>query len=513
MIVPRPGARSSRRECRMNAHPSTPSPKPRVLVGGVWHETNSFSPVPTDLDAFRRFLIADGPGMAEALGGTNTEIGGMLEAGAEAGFDIIPAGWAGAVPSGMVTRAALDTIVAMLVAAATLRPDGVLIALHGAMVAEGIDEADAYVVQVLRDAVGPDIPIVCTIDYHANVSAALVAAADVLIGYDTLPHIDMAERGREAAAVMARLLAGAPRPAKAFRKLPLLTVPQMQGTAEAPMRDLMALTHRLEAGPDLLTASIIVGFPYCDVPQLGLSVLAYGTEAAASHAADTIADAIWRRRADFKPALLAPAAAVAAAVRANRGPIFLVEPADNVGGGAPGDGTDLLRALLAADAQDAACVIWDPAAAAEAARIGVGGRYRGPIGGHSMAGQGAVQIDGAITFAGEVRYRRDASWMTGQPANMGLVATIRAGGVAIIVSTERTMPFDTLHLRLPGINPISTKMITMKCGSAWSTAFGDIAVGHTYVDTPGICTSNLERLAFTRLPHPFYPLDPETAWP
>ncbi len=498
----------------MAAHPSTSPPKPRVLVGGVWHETNSFSPVATDLDAFRRFLIADGPGMAASLAGTNTEIGGMLDAGAAAGFDIVPAGWAGAVPSGMVTRAAVDAIIAMLLAAAAPRPDGVLLALHGAMVADGIDEADAHVVQALRDAVGPDIPIVCTIDYHANVSASFVAAADVLIGYDTLPHVDMAERGREAATVMARLLAGAARPAKAFRKLPLLTVPQMQGTAEAPMRDLMALTHRLEASPDLLTASIVVGFPYCDVPQLGLSVLAYGTEAAADHAADTIADAIWRRRADFKPTLFAPADAVAAAVRANRGPIFLVEPADNVGGGAPGDGTNLLRALLAADAQDAACVIWDPIAAAAAARIGVGGRYRGPIGGRTLAAQGTpVQVDGVITFAEDVRYRRDSTWMTGQPANMGLVATIRAGGVSIIVSTERTMPFDTLHLRLPGIDPARAKMITMKCGSAWSTAFGDMAVGHTYVDTPGICTSNLERLAFTRLPRPFYPLDPAAAWP
>ena len=498
----------------MRAQPSEMGSKPRVLVGGIWHETNSFSPVPTDLDAFRRFLFVEGAEMVRALAGTNTEIGGMLEAADAAGITPVPVCWAGAIPSGMVRRQALDHIVDTLLAAAVPPPDGVLLAVHGAMVAEGVEEADAYVVQRMRDAVGPDVPIICTIDYHANVSAALVAAADVLIGYDTLPHVDMAARGREAAGVMGRLLAGVPRPAKEFRKLPLLTVPQMQGTSDAPMRALMALCHRLEAEPDMLTCSIVVGFPYCDTPQLGLSVLAYGAAAAAERAADALATAIWAQRAAFKPALASPGVAVGAAVRANRGPIFLVEPADNVGGGAPGDGTDLLRALIDGGAEDAVCVMWDPAAAAAATRVGVGGRFHGPVGGRTLALHGQpVALDGTVTFAGEIRYLRDSSWMTGQPANLGLVATIRAGGVSVILTTERALPFDTLHLRMAGVAPEHAKMITMKCGSAWATAFADMAIGHVYVDTPGICTSNLERMAYTRLPHSFYPLDLETAWP
>ena len=498
----------------MDPEPNASSARPRVLIGGVWHETNTFSPIPTDLDAFRRFLFVEGEEIAPALSGTNTEIGGMLAALAECGLDPVPACWAGAVPSGMVQPPALRLITERLLAAATPCPEGVLLALHGAMVAEGVDEADADVVARMRQAVGPETPIICTVDYHANVSAALVEAADVLIGYDTLPHVDMAERGREAAVLMARLLAGEKRPHKAFRKLPLLTVPQMQGTADAPMRELMALCHRLEAEPGMLCASIVVGFPYCDVLQLGACVLAYGERAAAETTADRLAQAIWARRADFRPSLVSPGDAVAAAIRANRGPIFLVEPADNVGGGAPGDGTTLLRRLLEQRATEAACVIWDPAAAAEAARVGVGGTFRFPVGGRTLPSQGdPVEVEGSVSFSGPVHYRRDAAWMTGQPATMGLVGTIRAGGVTVIVTTERTMPFDTLHLRLPGVDPGRTKMITLKCGSAWATAFGEMAVGHAYVDTPGICTSNLERLTFTRLPGPFYPLDPQAAWP
>src|SRR4051794_19910297 len=141
-------------------------------MGGVWHETNTFSPIPTDLDAFRRFLFIEGDAIAPALAGTNTEIGGMIEA-AEHAFDVVPACWAGAVPSGLVQRSALGDITARLVASAAPTPDGVLLALHGAMVAGGIDEADAHVVARMREAVGPDCPVVCTIDYHANVTEAL----------------------------------------------------------------------------------------------------------------------------------------------------------------------------------------------------------------------------------------------------------------------------------------------------------------------------------------------------
>jgi len=490
------------------------SGRPRVLIGGIWHETNTFSPIATDLEAFRRFLLVEGEQIAAALLGTNTEIGGMLAAAGEHGLDPVPACWAGAVPSGLVRRSALDDIMDRLLAATASTPDGVLLALHGAMVAEGIDEADVHAVRRLRALVGSDVPIVCTIDYHANVSVALVEAADVLIGYDTLPHIDMAERGREAVSVIAALLAGEPKPHKAFRKLPLLTVPQMQATDDPPMRELMALCKRLESEPGMVCASIVVGFPYCDVPQLGAAVLAYGATDIAERVADRLAAAIWSRRDAFRPSLVRPEAAVRSAIRANRGPIFLVEPADNVGGGAPGDGTDLLRALLEQRAEGAASVIWDPIAASAAAAIGQGGTFRGRVGGRTLPLHGdPVEIEGTVTFTGEVRYRRDAGWMTGQPATMGLAATIQVGGVSVIVTTERTMPFDTLHLRLPGVDPTRAKMITLKCGSAWSTAFGKMAIGHAYVDTPGICTSNLEHLAFTRLPHPFYPLDPATTWP
>jgi microcystin degradation protein MlrC len=209
----------------------------RILVGGIWHETNTFSPLATDLDAFRRFQYLHGQALLDTLRGTNTEIGGIVAAAARLNVDLLPSIHAGAIPSGLVTRAALDDIVGKLVADARANAplDGVILALHGAMVAEGIDEADAHVAQQVRDAVGPGVPIVATFDSHANMTEALVAAVDMLVGYDTLPHVDMAERGEEAVALMLRLLDTGSRPAKAYRRVPLLSVPQMQATTQGPM--------------------------------------------------------------------------------------------------------------------------------------------------------------------------------------------------------------------------------------------------------------------------------------
>ena len=477
----------------------------RVLFGGIWHETNSFCPVQTDLHAFQRFALIEGDALLTVYEGTNTEIGGFVAEACQQDFELVPTLFAGATPSGLVSRAALDHLTNAVVVHAQQRDfDGVLFAIHGAMVAETIDEADAYILQCLRNAIGTDIPLVVTFDLHGNITQPLVDAADVLVGYDTLPHVDMAERGREATEILRYLLDGAAPPRKAFRKLPMLTVPQMQGTESDPMRGIMAELHRLEQHARIMTASVAPGFPYTDVPHLGMAVLAYGDDADA--VADRLANLIWSRREQFRPYLLSPEPAVGRAMAEPSGPVFLTEPADNVGGGAPGDGTTLLAAMVTADAAGTV-VIWDPAAAAAASSAGVGGRFRGEIGGRTLPLHGPpFTIDGYVTFAGPVAYRRDAAYMTGQPVDLGVVATVAMAGVKIVLTSERAMPFDTLHLRRAGISPEHEPIVSLKCGSNWRAAFGDMAAAQYYVDTPGICTSNIERVPLTRLRGDYFPL-------
>ena len=177
-----------------------------LVVGGIWHETNTFSPVRTDFDAFHRFQFVEGAAIPERLGDTNSEIGGMLRAAAELGVEVVATVQAGAVPSGLVARSALDTLIEVICRTVreTASVDGVVLALHGAMVAEGLDQADAHVLVAVRAALGPDKPIVASFDSHANLTADFVAGADLLVGYDTLPHVDMGARGAEAMACMDR---------------------------------------------------------------------------------------------------------------------------------------------------------------------------------------------------------------------------------------------------------------------------------------------------------------------
>jgi microcystin degradation protein MlrC len=487
----------------------------RVLVGGIWHETNTFSPLPTDLESFRRFQYLEGAALLETLAGTNTEIGGMIAAAPRHDIELVPSVHAGAIPSGLVTRAALDHIVGRLCDdARRLGPfDGVLLAIHGAMVAEGIDEADAHVVQSVRDAVGARMPLVATFDSHANMTATLVAPADILVGYDTLPHVDMGERGEEAVALLTRLMASGERPAKAFRNVPLLSVPQMQATTGGPMKQISDLRAELERDPRLWTCSAIMGFAYCDVPQLGMGALAYGEAQAAREACERIAARIWELRHDFLPQLVDCAEAVRTATTANTRPRMLVEPADNVGGGAPGDGTTILRELVKARPESGVAVIWDPDNARAAAARGVGQRFTARVGGKTIALHGEpVAISGVVRFAGPVRYRRDKRYFNGQIVDMGVSAVVDLGGFKIVLTSERIMPFDTAHLRSVGIDPEKERLITMKCGSNWSSGFGDVAAGHDYVDTPGITSSNVERMPYRRFRGPAFPLARDLEW-
>ena len=252
-----------------------------VVIGGIWHETNTFSPLSTDLDHFRRFQLIEGDAIREVFDGTNSELGGILEAARALGVDVVPTVFGGAVPSGRVSRTALDYLVDRICAGLHGAPDadGVVLALHGAMVAEGLEQADAYVLRRVRQALGPDRPLVASFDSHANLTDEAARGADILIGYDILPHVDMAERGAEALRLFHRLVHERRRPRMAFRKLPLLTTPQRQATTERPMREVMDLCHRLEREPGSWTASAVLGFPYADVPHLGMAALAYADKA------------------------------------------------------------------------------------------------------------------------------------------------------------------------------------------------------------------------------------------
>ena len=489
-----------------------------VLLAGLAHETNSFSSVPTDRAAFEAWMLTEGPALLEACRGTNTEIGGMIAGAERAGLVPVPALFGAALPAAPMSAALFDELLDRIAAHAA-RAGGVggaLLALHGAMAVDGVPDADAVIVERVRAMIGPDRPVIATFDLHANLSPRLVAAADMLIGYRTNPHVDMGARGEEAALRLAERLRGA-RWHRAFRKLPLVSVSQTQVTADEPMRTIMRERDAAIAELDLLGACVAVGYPYADVPQLGMSVLTYAAQAQAAEAgADRLARAIWTRRAEFVPGLVGVEAAIERAAELTRrasGPAILVDVADNIGGGTPGDGTVALAGLLAAGAEGAAVVLCDPEAARRAQALGVGARFVGAVGARSDRLHGdPVAIDGTVRFAGEVAYRREGPWMTGQAANLGVVARVDVGGVHVVLTETRVLPYDTQHLAAVGLDPRRLRMIVVKAAAGWRTPFEAMMSGCFYLDTPGAHAPDLSRFPFTARPRPLYPLERDAAW-
>ncbi|MGH8983253.1 MAG: M81 family metallopeptidase, partial [Acidimicrobiia bacterium] len=353
----------------------------RVAVAGLWHETNTYSTRPTSLADFEAFELLRGEDVLHRHAGTGTVIGGMLEADH---FAPVPIFSAGAWPGGRVTRDALDAVFELLEneLRAALPVDGVLLNLHGAMVADDADDVELETLRRVRELVG-QVPVAAVLDLHGNPSPEMVELSDAVIAYDTYPHVDMLARGREAAGLLAEILRGRYLQT-VVAKVPLLSCPLAQATDEPPMRDLEALARNLAEETAVARVSLLPGFPYSDVARAGFSVLVTAEKGSADTAGDLasmLARQVEACRDDFAVSRDGPAAAVTRAVASEKRPVVLVDIADNVGGGAPGDGTAILSELLAQKATGAVVSIADVEVARAAARAGTGSVLEAEVGG------------------------------------------------------------------------------------------------------------------------------------
>ena len=489
----------------------------RIFITGIWHETNTFAQGQTGLDDFHAYQYGEGDEIFALFADTNTEVGGAMNAAMELDLNLIPGLFAGAVPSGLVTAAAFQALVdrtlELLEGAGEI--DGVLVHLHGACVAEGATETDAQFLAAIRSKLAPNTPMVATFDLHANLSEGLIAQADALVGYDTYPHSDMGARGAEAAQILHRMLWSTRRPVKILRKLPFAPPPQVQGTAAEPVAEIMAKMHDMKTWGGIWAASIAWGFPYADVAHLGVGVLVQGDDhGQATRIADDLAITIWRQRGDFDAGLVKVEDAVRSAMAAPEGPIILVDVADNAGGGAPGDGTTILAELIDQSARKAVVVLCDGEAVRAAKALGVGGTFSGNVGGKSDDLHGPpMPLVGEIIFPQPVRYQRRGDYMTGQWIDLGEVAVIQADGVTVMLTEAKAMPFDADHLAAAGIAAEMQQIIVVKSAIAWQAHFRSFAKCEIYVDTPGVCASNLKRFEYTKLDRAIYPIDNDGIWP
>jgi microcystin degradation protein MlrC len=475
----------------------------RIAVGGFHHETNTFAATPATYDDF---VMADGwPGLTRGdeifptFERKNIGISGFLETARERGWMIVPTLWCQAGPSGRPTVDAYERVAGELVAriraARDSGPlDAVYLCLHGAMAAEHLDDGEGELMRRVRDVVGPEMPLVASIDFHANVTAAMVALSDAMAAYRTYPHLDIAETGRRAARLLARILETGAKPHKAFRHLPYIIPLTQQCTMIEPAKGL-AEAAAAPADGGVMDVSFAAGFPPADVPECGPSILAYGWDAAAVAAAG---EALYARGLDaengFAARLWQPGEAVAYAIRQSnyaKRPIVLADTQDNPGAGGDSDTVGILAELVRQDAPDAVLgLLYDPPTAAAAHKAGRGAAIERAIGcvsghpGHApLAGRWIVEAlsDGSFAATGPM-YK-------GFHMQLGPMAVLRADagrrGVRVVVSSRKQQAADQAVFAHIGIDPHGPKILVLKSSVHFRNHFQDLAEEILIVLAPG----------------------------
>ena len=481
----------------------------RIAVGGIMHESNTFSPTPTPLQAFR---VQRGDKMLSWWRDTPHEVGGFIAGGERFEFELFPTLMAQATPGGMVTREAFEGLTQELLERLSAAPrlDGMLLALHGAMVSEAWADADGEVVRRVREQVGADFPLVVTHDFHANVSEQLVALSTALIIYKSYPHLDHYERGLQAASVIARTIRGEIRPVQALVKPPMLLNIVHQNTNLPPMDRVMEAVHSLEEEPTVVAANVAGGYQYADVAEVGPAavVVTDAEPALARQGARRLADLLWATRERLHFSLPDATQAVREAGASERRPVILVDMGDNIGGGSSGDSTFILRELLRQGVAGWVVVLADPEAAAACVRAGVGADLRLHVGGKrdSLHGQ-PVEISGRVKCLHDGRYEESEVRHDGQRYHdQGLAALLEIGGPPderasfLLLTSRRQTPFSLQQLLSVGLQPARQRVLVVKAAIAWRAAYEAIAGAIIEVDTPGVTTVNPARFRYRRAP-------------
>src|SRR5437763_2121850 len=381
----------------------------RIGIAGFMHESNTFNPLRTDRAAFAAQSLTYGPALLEEWGDAHHEGGAFIESARPLDFEPLPLQMAWATPAGPVTDDVFDEIVGRLIDALRReRPDGLLLSLHGAMVAESHQDADGEVLTRLRDAVGRDLPIVVTLDLHGNLSERLIAQSTAAIAYRTNPHVDQRECGRRAASLLVRHLKGEVRLCQALAKPPLLVNIMVQDTSKEPLRSFMEEARAREVHPGVLAVSLLPGFAYADVPQMGPSIVVVtdGDAALARREADELSARLWDARERLNAALPDAATAVSQALKMERTPVVLVDTGDNVGGGSAADGTVLLAELLRQGATDAVVCLFAPEEVKHCAAAGIGAEVTLTVGGKIDRRHGEP-----LTLNGRVKLLHDGTYV------------------------------------------------------------------------------------------------------
>ena len=482
----------------------------RIAVGGFLRATNTFAPTKATYDAF---VHGGGwPGMTfgadvlKTVRGINVGLAGFIEAAEAKGWELIPTIACGASPSAHVTEDAYERITKVIVdGIANAGPlDAVYLDLHGAMVTEHLDDGEGEILARVRKVIGLDLPLVVSLDLHANVTPEMVQHADALIAYRTYPHVDMAETGRASARHLALLLDTKQKFAKAFRQLPFLIPISWQCTNDQPTKGIYQKLAALE-NDAVPTLSFAPGFPAADFPGCGATVFAYGkTQADADRAADTIANLVESHEDDFDGRIYAPDDGVQVAMQLAKTaakPIIIADTQDNPGAGGDSDTTGMLRALVRNKAVKAATgVIYDPASAKAAHAAGEGAAVTLSLGGKSgIPGDSPYKETFVVEKLSDGKFIAAGPYYGGREMEMGPSACLRIGDVRVVVSSHKAQLADQAMYRYVGIEPTEQSILVNKSSVHFRADFEPIAEKLLICAAPGAMPADTSTLPWTRL--------------
>ena len=480
-------------------------------------ESNNFSPVKTTYDDFSPVFGED---VLDRHRGAQTEMAGFIQVLSAARIRILPVCGASAITANRLVRADFARLVREFThrLAKIPRPAALLFALHGAHTAEGADDVEGLLLAKAREVLGPGIPIVATLDLHANVTRAMVSGADAIVGYHTYPHVDLFETGVKAARLALRMVSGEVKPAMAFRKLPLIVPAENMQTTRGPMHHLMNRAEKLEASGAGEAISLFGVQPWLDIPEMGCSVVSVtdNNPRAAERQVESLARQFWDSRREFDVRLTPVDTAIRRIRQIQDGPVVLAESADSTGSGSPGDSTAVLKALLAADLRaPAALFLVDADAVDCAVKAGVGKTIAMRIGGkldrkHSQP----VRVTGTVHLISDGRWTpHGKGYGSGVELSMGRSVVLKVGQVHILIAERSVLTVDPELFRSHGIEPQRMKVVVVKSPNGFRAEYEPMAKAVFIVDTPGASTANLRSVPYRRVPRPIYPLDANTKFP
>jgi microcystin degradation protein MlrC len=482
----------------------------RIAVGGFLHETNTFAPTKATYGDFVHGggwpAMALGPDVLSTIRNINVGLAGFIGQAEINGWELVPTIFGAASPSAHVTEDAFERIVkAMIDGIRNAGPlDAVYLDLHGAMVTEHFDDGEGEVLKRVRQAIGKDLPLVVSLDLHANVTPQMVEHADAMIAYRTYPHVDMADTGRAAAKHLALLLRTKQKFAKAFRQLAFLIPISWQCTNDQPTKGIYQKLAALQ-GDAVPTLSFAPGFPAADFRDCGPSVFAYGkTQADADAAADKLVALIEGHEDDFDGRIYAPDEGVRYAMelaKTAHKPVVIADTQDNPGAGGDSDTTGMLRALVRNSATKAAIgVIYDPASAKAAHAAGEGATVTLALGGKSgIPGDAPYKETFVVEKLSDGKFNAPGPYYGGRDMDMGLSAALRIGGVRVVVSSRKAQLADQSMYRYVGIEPTEQSILVNKSSVHFRADFEPIAEKLLICAAPGAMPADTAALPWTRL--------------